>query len=212
MMRFTDARRTLAAFVTIALAGCAAAPADRFYTLAGGGFPASALVPASASPSTPVSNAAPMYIEMLAVNVPAQVRRNQLVVGGAGGRIDLLDHHRWAGPLADEIGNALSLGVTSRLGAIDVYRTPHPADATVYRISTNVQRFESVPGSHALIDAVWSVRQVGSDAVLTCRSVLREEVGADYEAVVAGHRAAVDKLAAAIATAAGSSATGVCPR
>jgi uncharacterized lipoprotein YmbA len=180
-----------AACLAVLLAGCASAPPDRFYTLAGGtAEPAPAAAPAAGR----------LYIEMLAVNVPAQVRRNALVVGNGGeGRVDVLDHHRWAGPLADEIGNALSLGVTSRLGAIDVYRTPYPDGAAVYRISTNVQRFESVPGSYALVDAVWSVRQVGGNAVLTCRSVLREESGAGYEALVAGHRAALGKLAGAIA-------------
>ena len=176
------------------LAGCAAPPADHFYTLAGGATASSAPAP------VPPAGAGTMYVEMLAVNVPAQVQRNQLVVAGAGeGRVEVLDQHRWAGPLADEIGGALSLGVTSRLGAIDVYRTPAPDGAAVYRISTSVQRFESVPGSHALIDAVWSVRLVGSAAVLTCRSVLREEAGAGYEAVVAAHRAALGKLAEAIA-------------
>ncbi|GGY36708.1 PqiC family protein [Pseudoduganella albidiflava] len=185
--------RPLASCLALAaglLAGCAAPPADHFYTLSGGATPAPAPAPAAAR----------VYIEMLAVNIPAQVQRNQLVVGAGGeGRVEVLDQHRWAGPLADEIGGALSLGVTARLGAIDVYRTPAPDGAAVYRISTNVQRFESVPGSYALVDAVWSVRQVGSATVLTCRSVLREEAGAGYEGVVAAHRAALGKLADAIA-------------
>jgi uncharacterized protein len=188
--------KMLAAAAAILLAGCAAPPADRFYTLAGG----------PVAPPAVASN--PVYIEMLPVNVPAQVGREQLVVGTGDGKIDVLDQHRWAGPLEDEIGNALSLGVSSRLGAIDVYRTPHPAGAAVYRISTNVQRFESVPGSHALIDAVWSVRLVGQGDVLTCRTVLREEVGADYGAVVVGHRAALARLAAAIAGAVGDRQAG----
>jgi uncharacterized lipoprotein YmbA len=179
------------------LAGCAAPPADSFYTLAGGAMPA----PSSAPAPAPAAGAGQVYVEMLAVNVPAQVQRNQLVVGGGEGRVEVLDHHRWAGPLADEIGSALSLGITSRLGAIDVYRTPAPDGAPVYRISTNVQRFESLPGSYALVDAVWSVRQAGSSSVLTCRSVLREDSGAGYDAVVAAHRAALGRLAEAIAAA-----------
>ncbi|MBB3221129.1 PqiC family protein [Pseudoduganella umbonata] len=193
MKRPFNARTALPALgLAAALAGCSAPPVDRFYTLAGGVPPASAPAPASTTGK--------LYVEMLAVNIPAQVQRNQLVVGnGAAGRVDVLDHHRWAGPLADEIGSALSLDVTSRLGAIDVYRTPAPDGAPVYRISTNVQRFESVPGSYALVDAVWSVRLVGSSTVLTCRSVLREDAGAGYEAVVAAHRAALGRLAEAIA-------------
>jgi uncharacterized lipoprotein YmbA len=166
---------------------CASSPPDRFYTLGGG------------DAAVTVPTASTMYIEVLNVVVPAQVRRNQLVVSDGPGRVDLLEEHRWSAPLGDEIGRALSLKISADLGAIDVYRTPVPAGATPYRISTNVQRFESALGKYALIDATWSVRKTGSEAVLTCRSVFREEVGAGYEALVAGHRKAVDRLGAAIA-------------
>ncbi|WP_338762866.1 PqiC family protein [Massilia sp. METH4] len=188
--------RCLMLAAAVLLAGCAAPPTERFYTLAAGAAPAAPAAPA------------PLYIEMLAVSVPAQVRREQLVVGAGAGRVEVLDQHRWAGPLADEIGTALSQGVTARLGAIDVYRSPVPEGATVYRISTNVQRFESVPGSHALVDAVWSVRRVGESTVLTCRSVQREDVGMGYEALVAGHRAALGQLAKEIARAVGDRQAG----
>lgn len=186
-------KHALVCAAALLLTACATPPADQFYTLGGG---------AVVSTAAPAAAAGKLYVEMLAVTIPAQVRRSQLVVGGDGaGRVDLLEHHRWVGPLADEIGNALSQGVTAQLGAIDVYRTPHPADAPLYRISTNIQRFESVPGAYALVDAVWSVRLVGSAAVLTCRSVLREPVGAGYEALVAGHRAALARLGSAMAAA-----------
>lgn len=174
------------------LGACASNVPDHFYTLSGG-------VPAPAS--APAASGGKVYIEMLAVNVPVQVKRNQLVVSDTPGQVDLLEHHRWAAPLADEISHALSLRVSGDLNAIDVYRTPYPAGATPYRISTNIQRFESVTGSYALLDATWSVRQVGSETVLTCRSVFREEVGPGYDALVAGHRAALAKLGDAIAAA-----------
>jgi hypothetical protein len=192
MKRFIPVFQACALATAALLAGCASAPPDQFYTLAGGAVPAPLAAPETATGK--------LYVELVPVNVPAQVRRNQLVVGNGGdGRVELLEHHRWAGPLPDEIGNALSLGITARLGAIDVYRTPRPDGVAVYRISASVQRFESVPGSHALVDAVWSVRQVGGGSVLTCRSVLREEVGQGYDALVAGHRTALGKLAEAVA-------------
>ena len=179
--------------MAMVLAACASTDSDHFYTL--GGSAAGAAVPAAAA------SAEKVYIEMLAVNVPAQVKRKQLVTTGGAGQVDMLEHHRWIGPLADEIGQALSQQVSARLGAIDVYRTPYPAGAAPYRISTNIQRFESAPGAYALIDATWSVRRVGSEQVLTCRSVLREPVGQGYEALVAGHRAALAKLGDAMAAA-----------
>lgn len=189
----TILRRCGAIGAAAVLAACASTPPDHFYTLAGGG------APAAAAAAAPAAN--PVYIEVMGVVVPAQVRRSQLVVSEGPGRVDLLEQHRWAAPLSDEIGRALSLKVSAELGAIDVYRTPVPAGATTYRISTNVQRFESAPGSYALIDATWSVRQGSTDAVLTCRSVFKETVGPGYEALVAGHRAALDKLGTAIAEA-----------
>jgi len=174
----------------VLLAGCASAPPERFYSLSNGMGVAGA----------PAAGAA-YYIEVPAVTVPQQVARNQLVVSTGAGRIDLLEQERWSSPPAAEIGQALSLAISGELGTIDVFRTPTPDSAPVYRISTNVQRFESAPGQYALIDAVWSVRLVGSTKVLTCRSVANEQVAAGYDALVAGHRRAVARVAADISKA-----------
>lgn len=193
--------RGAALSLLLALAGCASTPNDQFYTLSGGA--------ATAAPAA--TTAAPLYFEMRPVTVPAQVRRPQIVTSSADGRVDLEEHHRWAGPLADEIGTGLSLGIAAELGAIDVYRSPAPKGSTLYRIGANIQRFESVPGSYALIDAVWNVRKLDDSEVLTCRSVLREPVGAGYDALVAGHRAALAKLSAAIAASVRGQAEGRAP-
>lgn len=181
----------VAVLSALALAGCASAPPDHFYSLSNGLPPASATMPA----------AAPYFIEVLAPSVPPQVARSQLVITSGAGRIDLLEQERWSAPLASEIGQALSLALSARLGAIDVFRTPAPEQAAIYRISTSVQRFESAPGQYALLDAVWSVRLAGSPKVLTCRSELKEPVAPGYDALVDGHRRAVGRLADSIAAA-----------
>ena len=207
MMKRPVAGTALVLLGAVALAGCASSPPEHFYTLSGGPGPVAAPAPPQALP-TPQ-----LYVEVGAVSVPPQVSRNQLVVLTGSG-VDILEQERWAGPLAAEIGQALSLGITGTLGAIDVYHTPYPAQAPVYRISTSVQRFESAPGQYALIDAVWSVRQLSSGTVLTCRTVARETVGSGYEALVAGHRLAVARVAAAVSTAIGKMAAGgdaACP-
>ncbi len=181
----------------LALAGCATPPVERFYSLSGG------------VPAAPAGAGGVLYIELQAVSVPQQVSRSQLVVTSGPGRVELLEQERWSAPLAAELGQALSLAVTGELGAIDVFRTPTPEQAAVYRISTNVQRFESAPGQYALIDAVWSVRRVGSSTVLTCRSVAKEALptGSSYDALVAGHRRAVQQVGADIAKAVRALAT-----
>jgi uncharacterized protein len=113
-------------------------------------------------------------------------------------QVRVLEDERWASLPADEVRRALSADLSQRLGAIDVYGTPHPEGVPVYRVKLTVQRFESSPGRRALIDAVWSVRGVNNQAVLTCRTQAEQTVDAGYDALVAGHRRAVDQLASEI--------------
>ncbi|SAL79918.1 lipoprotein [Caballeronia choica] len=164
------------------LAGCASSPSSRFYTL-GGDAPAASTMPAS------------FYIEVPPVDMPPQVAKSQLVVQTSAAQVQVLEQERWSSLPADEVRRALSSDLTQQLGAIDVYNTPRPDSVPVYRVKVNMQRFESWPGAQAVIDAVWSVRAAGSQAVLTCRTVVRQPVGDGYDALVAGHRKAVDQLA-----------------
>jgi uncharacterized protein len=187
---------TLAALVT--LAACSS-PASRFYTLGADGAPAAAPAPLATSRTL----AAPGWmIEVAPIDVPPQVAKNQLVVQTGPTQVKVLEEERWASLPGDEIRRALSTDLTQQLDTIDVYGTAHPNATPVYRVSMNVQRFESWPGSHALIDAVWSVRSVASNAVMTCRSVVNQPVsGAGYDALVDGHRQALQQISVQVATA-----------
>ncbi|SAK44245.1 lipoprotein [Caballeronia fortuita] len=176
------------------LAACAS-PTSRFYTLGGSGGGGGG-GEARAVPSAPAS----FYIELAPIDMPQQVAKNQLVVQTSPAQVRVLEEERWASLPGDEVRRALSADLTQQLGAIDVYGTPHPESVPVYRVKVNVQRFESWPGSQAVIDAVWSVRAAGSDTVLTCRTIAQQRVDAGYDALVDGHRKAVDELASAIST------------
>ncbi|WP_322051003.1 PqiC family protein [Paraburkholderia bannensis] len=179
-----------------ALAGCAS-PSSRFYTLSPSGDGARTASAATA----PVSAGNPAWlIELAPVDVPPQVAKAQLVVQTDATQVKVLEQERWASMPGDEIRRALSGDLTQQLNTIDVYGSPHPDNVPVYRVSVNVQRFESWPGSHALIDAVWSVRALDSQTVMTCRSVLNEPVGDGYDALVVGHRRAVADLSQAISS------------
>ncbi|MDR5778447.1 PqiC family protein [Caballeronia sp. LZ065] len=182
-MKFGPLMLTLAAAGM--LAACAS-PTSRFYTLAGG--------EARPVPSSPAA----FYFELAPVDMPQQVTRNQLVVQTSPAQVQILEQDRWSSLPSDEVRRALSADLTQQLGAIDVYNTPHPESVPVYRVKVNVQRFESWPGERAVLDAVWSVRAAGSSTVLTCRTVAQEPVGSGYDALVDGHRKAVDELASAI--------------
>ncbi|MXN79908.1 hypothetical protein GR157_34945 [Burkholderia sp. 4701] len=174
-----------AVFATLALAACSSPPA-RFYTLS----PADAARAVRTAPANP-----PFLIEVPAVGVPEQVAKNQLVVQKNSAQVDVLELERWASPPADEIRRALSDDLAAQLGTIDVVNSAYPPGVPVYRVSVNVQRFESWPAKRAAIDAVWSVRAVGTQAVMTCRTSAAEPVGDGYDALVAGHRRALDAIA-----------------
>lgn len=195
------------AIVAGAVAGLAAltacsSPSSRFYTL---GADSAA---ASAAPVSARTVAAPAWlIEVAPIDVPPQVAKNQLVVQTGPTQVKVLEEERWASLPGDEIRRALSTDLTQRLNTIDVYGTAYPDGTPVYRVSVNVQRFESWPGSHALIDAVWSVRAVRSTAVMTCRSVVSEPVGGGYDALVEGHRRALQDISTQVASAVQAMAT-----
>lgn len=198
----------------VALAACASPPAH-FYTLGSGG--AASASTASAAPAAAPAAAAdratsPAFlIEVPPVDVPTQVARNQLVVQKGGSGVDVLEQERWVSPPADEIRRALSGDLAARLDTFDVYGAPYPNGVPVYRITVNVRRFESWLGSRAVLDAVWSVRKVGSESVLTCHTLAQVSVGPGYAALVDGHRQAVAQMADEIAAAvrAGASGRGV---
>ncbi|EIF28536.1 hypothetical protein BCh11DRAFT_03955 [Burkholderia sp. Ch1-1] len=179
----------------VALAACSS-PSSRFYTLG------SDSTAAAAAPVSGRTSAAPAWlIEVAPIDVPPQVSKNQLVIQTGPTQVQVLEEERWASLPGDEIRRALSTSLTQQLNTIDVYGTARPDATPVYRVSMNVQRFESWPGSHALIDAVWSVRSVRSNAVMTCRSVVSEPVSGGYDALVDGHRRALQRISVQMASA-----------
>ena len=192
------------AALALTLAGCESPP-SRFYTLTDGtGTPKSGA-------NAPVARYA---VEVSPVAVPEQVDRPQIVVTRGGGRVDILEESRWAAPLKTELTSAISRNLTQHLGAMDIYGLPRADGLTVYRVSTSVQRFESVPGEQAALTAVWSVRRVPGDVVLTCRFSDTAPASGDaggIDGVVAAQRPRVDRLALSIGNAIATSAQGATP-
>jgi uncharacterized protein len=208
------AMRLLGTGAALALAACASAPLH-YYTLvapaaesAGGGVaPAGDTSVSSGQPSLP--------FELLPVSVPAQVDQPQLVVREGGQGVALLGSERWIAPLNDEVRSALSADLARELHSQDVSGLPGN-DKPLLRIKLDLRRFDSQPGSYALIEGAWSVRLLRGQhpAALACTSRINETVGPGYDALVQGHQRAIGALAAQIAAAArlrGNDQTPVCP-
>jgi uncharacterized lipoprotein YmbA len=197
------AMRLLGTGAALALAACASAPLH-YYTL---------VAPASDTPTSSMTPSLPF--ELLPVSVPAQVDQPQLVVREGGQGVALLGGERWIAPLSDEVRSALSADLARELNSQDVSGMPGN-DKPVLRIKLDLRRFDSQPGSYALIEGEWSVRLLRGNhaATLACTSRINEAVGSGYAALVQGHQRAIGALAAQIARAARSLGNGqspVCP-
>ena len=193
MLRQFRSWRTVVWTVTVmglAVLTACASPPTRFYTLG-----------TDALPTITGSTASPSYrIDVRPVKVPAAVARSELVVQTNAAQVQVLEDDRWASSLPDEIRYALIAGVSQQAGAPPGAKTvARGEDVPVYQVSVDVQRFESWPGSHVLIDVVWNVRTSSDVETLTCHSVVSEPVSDGYQAIVGGHRRAISVVAAQIA-------------
>ncbi len=174
--------------VLAAAAACRSAP-SRYYTLVP--------PPSDAAPVAPSD----LQLDVLPVDVPADVDRAQLVVRRGPGEVAPVDTRSWIAPLPLEIRRALSGELSRTLGARDVAGLTPTAGAPTYRVKLSVQRFESALGERAVIEGVWSVREAGgTGAPLTCAGRASEAAPGDYAALAEAHQRALARIAADIAT------------
>jgi uncharacterized lipoprotein YmbA len=178
------------ACAAVAAAGCGTTAPSRFYTL-------------DAVAAAPAEVPAAHYAVLVGpVSVPADVDRPQIVVQVAPNRVDLDDFNRWAAPLGDAIARAVAGDLAVLLGASDVAIAPLANFSPDYRVTIDVQRFDSVLGKSVLVDAVWAVRQTASGQTQSGRTTAREAVqGPGFDALAAAHSRALAQISADIAAA-----------
>lgn len=182
-------------FVATALAGCTSATV-RFYTL---------------DSTATAAGVPPAHYAVLVgpVSVPSSVDRPQMVVQVAPNQVDVDEFNQWAAPLNDSIARAVAGDLAVLLGTPNVATGPLANFKPDYRVTINVQRFESIEGQAVLVDAVWAVFTTANGQTRTGRTVARESVhGKSFGALAAAHSRALAKvsrdIAAAIRVAAGA--------
>ena len=159
-------------------------PRERFFTL-------EAAEPPLAAEGAPTLAVGP-------VSVPDVVDRPQFVVRVGANQVALSEQARWAEPLKSAIARVIAANLASALPARVAYVRDGAAD---YRVTLDVQRFESTPGESVLIDATWTVVQKAGER-RSGRSVIRQKVtGKDYDALAAAHSAALASVSQEIAAA-----------
>lgn len=185
----------LACFM-IAATGCGHSAASRFYTL-----------DSTASPeATP---GASYTVAVGPVSVPATVDRPQFVVQEAPNRAAIDEFNRWAAPLDESIARVVAGDLAALLGTPRVVPAPLANFDPDFRVALSVQRFESVPGDSALIEAVWTVRRSSDGETRSGRTVAREAAeGKGFDALAAAHSRALAKISGDIAKAIQAEAAG----
>ena len=173
--------------MALALAACSTPQKVNFYTLAPGGDPLPSTVAQPAS--------APIAITVGPVTVPDIVDRPQLVVRTADNQVALLDLQRWAEPLKREIPRVLASHLSRLLGTPRVAVYPTGAVGTTdVRVRVDIQRFESVPGQEALLEAFWIVTPPSGEPRSGRWSLRVPVTGPGYDALVAAHGVALERL------------------
>jgi len=179
----------IAAAATVALlAGCATPP-SHFYTVSG--------------PEAPASAASALTVAVGPVTIPGVVDRPEIALTVGENEVWFDEFNRWASPLADAIAIATAQNLSAGLNAPRVMTLgqaqPGGAD---YAVAIEVQRFDSVQGSYALLDAVYTVRRNTDGRTTIGRATVRETTSdKSYEALAAAHSRAVARMSRDIAQA-----------
>jgi len=181
-------RLLLIAFVAAALDGCGTSATPRFYSLN-----------SAATPNGAPSVQTAVMVE--AVSVPPAVDQPQIVVQVAPNRVEVEEFNRWDAPLGDSIARAVAGDLSVLLATPNVATAPLANFIPAYTVTINVQRFESVKGEAALVDALWVVRSAGGNT-RSGHTIAREAPqGEDFQALAAAHSRAITKLSEDIAAA-----------
>ncbi len=129
------------------LCGCSTSPPSKFYTLS------------MQTPQDTVQWSDPVNISIERIWLPDIVDRSQFVLRIDQNQVQIDEFARWAEPLKEQIASVLAADLARSFPGAIVSASPQwGQDDKLYRVSVDVQNFESVPGGSATIAAVWTVR------------------------------------------------------
>ena len=161
--------------------GCSTPP-SRFYTLSAAGATA--------------KNSSDLSVAVGPVSIPAVVDRPQIVVSIGPNQVRLEEFNRWAQPLQNNITRVIAENLTAQLGTprVTVFPELTSTDAN-YRAIIDIQRFDSMPGEAATLEALWVVRRMKDGEAERGRTMVRQSLPEkNYDALAAAHSQAIARL------------------
>ena len=142
------------------------------------------------------------------VNVPSYLDRPQVVVRGAGHKLEISEFNRWSEPLTDSISRVIIVSLSNKLESTRVYKIPR-RNKTIpleYRIEIDIARFDGMLGGNALLVARWTLYGQEEAALVTKVSIINESsvpVGSgggesagevNFESLIAAQNRCLQKL------------------
>jgi uncharacterized protein len=164
----------LGAGVCWILAGCAVHRADHFYAL-------SAL-------SAQAGTARTTFARQVSVQVslPSMVDRAEMVLSSHDG-ITILEHERWASPLADQFAAILGQDLEARRPDLLIGdRSLQGSSLPLSKIAVEVFRFTARLGGEVSIEARWRITDAATGSVALGRGVFSAAVSAEGYSPLAG--------------------------
>lgn len=192
-MRFMRVQLASVAVLFMTMVGCGTSPQVRFYMLSSDS--------AQVGRDTGQATTNPT-IGLRPVVLPYAVDRPQFVLRTGINRVNIVDDHRWVGSLRDEVQRVIAENLSQAINGKRVYSYPYAlSDTADISVFVTIQRFESVLGKTATIDALWTVRW-GSNNSKSGRVIAEERVsGMDYEELAAAHSRALMTISGKITSA-----------
>jgi uncharacterized lipoprotein YmbA len=136
------------------------------------------------------------------VSIPASVDQPQIVVQVAPNRVEVEEFNRWAAPLSDSIARVVAGDLVVLLGTSEVVAAQLGNFNPDYQVTIAVQRFDSIRGQAAVLEAMWAVRSKAGGYTRTGRTVARETVNGDgFDMLAAAHSRALANMSGDIAAA-----------
>lgn len=134
--------------LVVLFTGCVTRQPDRFYVI-------DALPAAAAAPRSQFDRQV-----TLRVVIPSLVDRGEMVIDTQNG-VSVLEHERWAAPLADMISSALSRDIEHRRGDVVVLaRSAEKAGIPLIRIGVDIDQVSARLAQHLSIGTHWRVTDV----------------------------------------------------
>ncbi|GHU07556.1 lipoprotein [Betaproteobacteria bacterium] len=146
----------------------------------------------------PSSDQAPsrFLIDVLDVGIPAHLDRPQLVVRQGPAGIAAPDGERWAGPLNEELRNALSAELVVRLKTQDISGLAAPARKPVLRLKVQIRRLDAWLDHEVRLDADWALGFADEPGVrLVCSGRFDAPTPGGYPELVLGQQRLIAALA-----------------